>query len=99
MKEKILYSEEFKNLVKTKKIVSFLLTLIEIIIYFGFIFLIAYKKEFLSQKVFGEVNVGITLGIGIILVSWILTGIYIIWANKVYDAKIAIIKEKIDEGE
>jgi uncharacterized membrane protein (DUF485 family) len=99
MKEKILNSEEFKHLVKTKKIVSFLLTLIEIIIYFGFIFLIAYKKAFLSQKIWGDINIGITLGIVIILVSWILTGIYIIWANKIYDAKIALIKEKIEEGE
>lgn len=64
-------------------------------IYFGFILLIAYNKEFLGQKIFGPVTVGIPLGIGVIVLSWVFTGIYVAWSNKVYDEKVSQIREKI----
>lgn len=95
MKEKILNSEEFKRLVKSKNSISLILTVLELFIYFGFILLIAYNKEFLGQKIFGPVTVGIPLGIGVIVLSWVLTGIYVAWSNKVYDEKVSQIREKI----
>lgn len=99
MKEKIINSAEFKRLVKVKKVVSLTLATIELFVYFGFIWLIICKKEFITQKISGDVNLGIIFGIGVILFSWILTGIYVIWANKMYDEKVANIKGKIEEGE
>lgn len=99
MKEQVINSIEFKRLVKAKKTVSLTLALCELIIYFGFIWLIACKKEFIIQKISGDVNLGIILGVGVILFSWFLTGIYVIWANKIYDEKVTDIKEKIEEGE
>jgi len=50
MKEEILNSKEFKNLVKSKNCISLILTVLELIVYFGFILLIAYNREFLNQK-------------------------------------------------
>jgi len=41
------------------------------------------------------VTVGIPLGIGVIVLSWIFTGIYILWSNKKYDQKISALKEKL----
>jgi uncharacterized membrane protein (DUF485 family) len=95
MRDKILNSNEFKKLVKSKNAISLFLTVAELFVYFGFILLIAYNKEFLSQKIYGPVTVGIPIGIGVIVISWIFTGIYVSWSNKKYDQKVAEIKEKL----
>ncbi len=95
MKKEILNSSEFKSIVRGKNAISIILTILELAIYFGFILLIAYNKEFLSQKIYGPVTVGIPIGIGVIVLSWVLTGIYVLWSNKVYDEKVSRMKEKI----
>ncbi|MGC8796770.1 DUF485 domain-containing protein [Thermodesulfovibrio sp. 3462-1] len=95
MNEKILNSTEFKSLVRSKNAISLILTIAELVVYFGFVLLIAYSKEFLGQKIYGPVTVGIPIGIGVIVISWIFTGIYVAWSNKKYDQKVAEIKEKL----
>lgn len=95
MKEKFLNSPEFRMIVKSKNTISIILTVLELFIFFGFILLLAYGKEFLNQKIYGPITVGIPIGIGVIVVSWILTGIYVAWANKIYDEKVAKVREKL----
>jgi len=91
----ILEDEEFKSLSKQKDTVSLILTLLELFIYFGFISLIAFNKPFLASKLSGAITVGIPIGIGVIVLSWILTGIYVNWANKKYDPMVENVKNKI----
>jgi uncharacterized membrane protein (DUF485 family) len=91
----ILEDEEFKSLSKQKDTVSLILTLLELFIYFGFISLIAFNKPFLASKISGAITVGIPIGIGVIVLSWILTGIYVNWANKKYDPMVENVKNKI----
>lgn len=95
MKEKVLNSPEFKTIVKSKNSISIFLTILVFFIYFGFILLLAYGKDFLSQKFYGPIPVGIPIGIGVIVLSWILTGLYVTWANKKYDEKVANLREKL----
>lgn len=95
--QRISDSKEFKELVRSKNFVSTILTVLELVVYFGFILLMAYGKDFLSQKIYGAVTVGIPVGIGVIVISWIITGIFVVWSNKVYDKKVAEIKEKLGE--
>lgn len=94
-REKILNSSEFKSIVSSKNTISIFLTVIELFIYFGFILLLAYGKEFLNQKIYGSITVGIPIGIGVILLSWILTGLYVAWANRSYDRKVSELREKL----
>ncbi len=95
MKKEILESSEFKDIVKSKNSVSLILTALELILYFGFVLLIAYNKEFLGQKIYGPVTIGIPIGIGVIVLSWVLTGIYVLWSNKSYDERVSKMKEKL----
>ncbi|ACI21147.1 MULTISPECIES: DUF485 domain-containing protein [Thermodesulfovibrio] len=95
MKEELLKSSLFKEIVRSKNSISLILTVLELIIYFGFVLLVAYNKEFLGEKLYGSVTVGIPIGIGVIILSWLLTGIYVLWSNKVYDEKVSKIREKI----
>ncbi len=86
---------EFKSLVRQKWIVSLVLTLVMLIIYFGFILLIAFDKPFLAKPIGLNLTLGLPVGIGILVLAWLLTGIYIIWANRSYDKRVDELKKKI----
>src|SRR5208283_3492587 len=81
----IMDDEDFKSLSARKKLVSLILTLLEMILFFGFIALISFNRPFLSVRLAGTMTVGIPLAVGAILFSWVLTGVYVWWANNKYD--------------
>lgn len=65
------------------------LTIAMLVTYFGFLLLIAWNKPALGVLVVPGLSWGILLGALVILVAWALTGIYVRWANRHYDAAIA----------
>ena len=65
------------------------LTAAMMLIYFGFIALIAYNKELLARPVTRGLTLGILLGALVIVASWVLTWVYVRWANAHYDTAIA----------
>lgn len=91
----ILQDPEFQRLARRKNSLSLLLTLVMMGFYFSFIALIAYRPDVLSARRGGGATLGIPCGIGLILLGWILTGIYVRWANSSYDAMVARLKNKI----
>lgn len=93
--QEILNDPEFQAFARRKNAVSFWLTLITIVVYFTFISLMAFGSEFMSHKVGKATTLGIPIGIGVILVSWLLTGIYVRWANGTYDAMVARMRAKV----
>lgn len=96
MKE-VLSSPKFQTLMSQKNKVAFALTFIQLLIYYGFIYLLAFKKNFLAIKVTGSIPLGIPLGISVIIFSWLLTGVYTLWANSVYDRLVEEIKGEIEK--
>lgn len=64
------------------------LTAAMIVMYFGFIVLIAYDRPVLARLVTPGLTVGILLGALVIVVSWLLTYGYVRWANTHYDAAL-----------
>jgi len=91
----ILGDSDFKSLSSQKVTISVILTMLELVIYFGFIALIAFNKPFLATKISGAITIGIPIAVGTIILSWILTGIYIRWANTRYDVLVNKVKEKV----
>jgi uncharacterized membrane protein (DUF485 family) len=91
----ILASVEFKNMVSLRWSVSLSLTLLMLIVYLGFIFTVAFAKDFLASKIGVHINLGLVIGFGIILFTWLLTGIYVYWANNKYDKTIQELKNKL----
>ena len=67
-----------------------------LIVYYGYISLIAFNKPFLSQKIGeGVTTIGVPIGLGIILFTVAITGIYVRRANTEFDALTAeILKEE-----
>lgn len=91
----IINSKKFKALVRKRLIFSITMTLIMLSVYFGFILLIAFNKEFLSLKIGEYLTVGLPIGIGVIVFAWLLTGIYIRWANSSYDKNVQELRNQI----
>jgi uncharacterized membrane protein (DUF485 family) len=93
--EEILEDSDFKSLSSQKNVISVILTILELVLYFGFIALIAFNKPFLASKISGAISIGIPIAVGTIILSWVFTGIYIFWANNKYDVLVKKVKEKI----
>lgn len=96
----ILEDDDFKSLHSQKNSISVILTILELVLYFGFIALIAFNKPFLAQKLNpdGATTIGIPIAVGTILLSWVFTAIYIFWANSKYDSLVKKIKDKMIGG-
>jgi uncharacterized membrane protein (DUF485 family) len=56
---------------------------------------VGYGKTFLGVKVGVYTNYGIILGVLVIVLSWALTLVYVIWANNVYDKEVDAIKKDL----
>ena len=74
--------------------VALTLTAAMLVVYFGFILLIAFAKDFLSRTITDGLSVGMALGVVVILATWALTWTYVRWANRRYDPAIAQLRGK-----
>ncbi|MGL4808900.1 MAG: DUF485 domain-containing protein [Giesbergeria sp.] len=63
------------------------LTVLMLVAYYGYIALIAFDKKFLAQPIgSGVTTLGIPIGLGVILFTIVITGIYVRRANGEFDA-------------
>lgn len=89
-------SPSYKELVAKRTSFSLKLVAIMLIMYYAFILVIAFDKKLLSASLSGGVTtVGIPVGIGIIVASFILTGIYTKRANSEFDELSEKVKEEV----
>lgn len=64
------------------------LTAAMLVVYFGFILLIAFAPGFLGKRITDGLSVGMALGVVVILATWVLTWTYVRWGNRVYEPAI-----------
>lgn len=64
-----------------------------IVLYFGFIALIAFAKPVLGRLLAPGLSLGIVLGALVIVCSWLLTWVYVRWANDHYDVRLRRLRE------
>ena len=94
--ERISANPKYQNLVRTRSNYSWFMTILMLIVYYGYIALIGFNKEFLAKPLgdVGVTTIGIPIGVGVILFTIIITGIYVRRANAEFDSVTAeIIKE------
>jgi len=81
-------SARYQQLVRERSRFSWTLTGIMLAVFFGYILLIAFAPHILAQRISGATTLGIPVGIGVIVVGIILTGIYVHRANTRFDPLI-----------
>ena len=93
--EKINNNPKYQELKAKRNRFGWTLTIIMLIVYYGYIALIAFNKAFLAQPIgSGVTTLGIPLGMGVIIFTIAITGIYVRRANGEYDRLTAeILKE------
>lgn len=64
------------------------LTAAMMIVYFGFVLLIAFDKPLMGRLLTDGLSLGILLGVLVIIATWIITWIYVAWANRRYEPAI-----------
>ena len=73
---------------------SIALTAAVIVVYFGFILLIAFDKALMGRVLTPGLTVGILLGVVVIVASWVSTWVYVRWANNTYDPALKALREQ-----
>ncbi|MBD8161958.1 DUF485 domain-containing protein [Erwinia persicina] len=85
--QRIEKSARFKELVRKRQSFATLLSAIMLVLYVGFILLIAFAPAWLGTPLHEGTNVtrGIPIGVGLIVISFLLTGVYVWRANGEFD--------------
>jgi len=93
--DKVKRDRRFQELVATRARFAWMLSGAMLVIYFGFIFIIAFAPKSLGTPIGASViTAGIPLGLFVIVSAFVLTGIYVRRANSEFDA---ITREIIEE--
>ena len=86
---------KYHELRKKRNSFGWSMTALMMVVYYGYIALIAFNKPFLAQPIgSGVTSLGIPIAIGVIIFTIVITGIYVSRANGEYDRLTAeILKE------
>jgi len=91
----LLESPELRHLVAKRWRVSLLLSAALFVVYYGFILLVALAKPLLATRLGETTTMGIVLGAAVIVLSWVLTAIYVVWANRAYDPEVERLRARL----
>ncbi|MBG6072923.1 MULTISPECIES: DUF485 domain-containing protein [unclassified Polaromonas] len=84
--QRIVKNPKYQELKAKRTSYGWWLTLAMMVVYYGFILLVAFNKPFLSQRLGeGVMTVGIPIGFGVIIFTILITAIYVKRANKEFD--------------
>jgi uncharacterized membrane protein (DUF485 family) len=90
MVEKIQANPKYQALKSKRTTLGVVLTILMLVVYYGYIALIAFNKPFLGQAIgTGVTTVGIPLGMGVIIFTIVITAYYVNRANNEFDALTA----------
>ena len=93
--ERIANDPRYQDLKARRSRFGWWLAIAMMIVYYGFILLVAFDKPLLATRIgSGVTTVGMPLGLGVIVFTIVITGIYVRRANKEYDA----LTEQIAQG-
>ncbi|APW47542.1 DUF485 domain-containing protein [Rhodoferax antarcticus] len=94
--QRVVSHPKYQELKAKRSSFGWTLTWAMMIVYYGFIALIAFDKSFLAQRIgSGVTTIGIPIGFGVIVFTVIITAIYVRRANNEYDDLTAEITKAV----
>lgn len=91
-------SADFQRLVGRRWAINLALLAVLFVTYYGFILLIAVNKPMMAQKIGAVTTLGIPVGVAVIVVGWVLTYAYVLWANGSWDPEVARLAKQLDQS-
>ncbi len=87
---------KYERLVATRSSYGWLLTALMLVVYYGYILLVAFNKELLATRLGSGVTTwGIPIGLFVIVFTIVITGIYVRRANSEFDDMADEIRKEI----
>ncbi|EGF30506.1 hypothetical protein IMCC9480_1322 [Oxalobacteraceae bacterium IMCC9480] len=94
--ERVMANPNYQKLVATRSSYGWTMTWLMLIVYYGFITLIAFDKELLGAKIgAGVMTWGMPIGLIVIVFTVVITGIYVRRANNEFDKLTALIHKEV----
>ena len=91
-------SPEFQELRSKLRRFVFPMSAVFLIWYFAYVLLGAFAHDFMAIKVWGDINVGLLIGLGQFLSTFIITGLYVRFANRELDPRAEAIRHQLEGG-
>ncbi len=92
-------SEEFGELRRKFRGFVFPVTAFFLTWYFLYVLLSIFAPGFMGKEVFGNINIGLIMGLGQFVTTFAITIIYVRWAEREFDPTADAISAKITAGE
>lgn len=89
-------SEEFKTLKKSHRSFVFPVAIGFLVWYFAYVLLAAYAHDFMSIKVWDNINLGLLLGLLQFITTFGITTWYVSYANRKLDPQAARIRHRLE---
>jgi uncharacterized membrane protein (DUF485 family) len=89
-------SPEFLELRHRLRRFVFPMTAFFLVWYATYVVLGAFAHDFMATPVFGHVNVGLLIGLGQFLTTFLITGLYVRFANRELDPRAAAIRAELE---
>ena len=89
-------SPEFQELRNRLRRFVFPMTAVFLLWYFVYVLLGAFAHDFMATKVWGNINVGILIGLGQFLTTFLITFIYVRFADRELDPRAAAIRAEME---
>lgn len=94
--QRVISHPKYQELKTKRSRFGWTLTWAMMIVYYGFIVLVAFDKQFLATKLgAGVMTIGIPIGFGVIVFTVVITAIYVRRANREYDDLTAEITKAV----
>jgi uncharacterized membrane protein (DUF485 family) len=94
--QQVTESLTFRSLVARRWAVIAVLLGLLFAAYYGFILLVAWDRALMATRIGAVTTLAIPIGVGVIVVAWVLTAAYVIWANRYYDPEVDRLKKQLD---
>jgi uncharacterized membrane protein (DUF485 family) len=92
--DEVLADPRYQRLVRRRGRFTWALTIVMLVAYFGYIALIAFDKALLARSIGGgATSLGIPVGVGLILLAVLLTGLYVRRANREFDPLVKALRD------
>ncbi|WP_036002204.1 DUF485 domain-containing protein [Paraburkholderia caribensis] len=92
---KVKSSAAYRELVRKRSRLGWTLTALVLVVYYGYVLLIAFDKQFLAAKMgAGVMTWGMPVGLFVIVFTVVVTGFYVRRANSTYDQLTEQIKRE-----
>lgn len=96
--QKIKQNPHYRELVASRTSFSWLLTFFMMVVYYGFILLVAFDKGLLATRIGeGVTTYGMPIGLFVIVFTVLITGVYVSRANNKFDDLTAKLRAEVEQ--